>query len=82
LTTDHNISINWEIYTQDPKLAHFECSQKLKFAVWELMECLGEEMGRDNPTDTITLVCKTVDESFDGGFDDEFAESKGGFEDE
>jgi len=82
------ISINWESYTHDPILAGFEeCNQKLKFAVWELMEYLGEMIEYDDPSDIVQLVRNSTAESIltyspmDESFD-EYYDCEGESEDE
>ncbi|WP_100182691.1 hypothetical protein [Candidatus Nitrosotenuis aquarius] len=93
MTPTFAISLNWESYTKDPILAKLEeCDQKLKFAVWEFMEYLSEEMKCDHPFDIIKLIKESVDqsiskyspmdESFDDGFDVMEFESEEKLEDE
>lgn len=64
MITDFTVSVNWEGYTRDPILSRLEeLDQKLKFAIWELMEYFGEEIGLDDPSEIIKLIRKSVDES-------------------
>lgn len=74
---DHPREENYNI--ADPNITSIdEHEQKLRFAIWDQMEFLSEEIGMDNPKEIIDIIRKSVEDYFleyspaDESFEEEY----------